>query len=329
MPPKKLSIRKKFKDCLLPLTKAEYAGLEKQIIDAGRVIDPILTWKGDIVDGHHCYKIATKHDLPFKTEEMDFESDNHVLIWQMEHQIGQRNLETIQKENIAAALEETYNALGTYGSNALERVAEVFGIPRSTAFTWISNAKVRRDINPTVAKDLRTGKIKKIAAKDLKRLSKLPLEKQKELVDKAEQQNVKVRDLLTPPDADPFAAPKKQPKPGATSTSPGPKEPPKVDLRDNPIKKAFEEDFAETGYDEILQHIIEMREISKRLKKGNRSKWFMHASFLEALDAAEHEISRAVPYATCPKCDGKKCGLCRNSGIVPQHVIVDFESRNK
>ncbi len=325
MPTKKLSIKKKFKDCLLPLTKAEYAGLEKQIVDAGRVIDPILTWKGDIVDGHHCYKIATKHGLPFKTEEMDFESDNHVLIWQMEHQVGQRNLETTQKENIAAALEETYTASGTYGANALERVAEVFGITRSTAYNWISNAKVRRDINPKVAEDLEAHKIKPIAAKDLKKLSKLPLEKQKKLVDKAEKNNVKVREYLP---ADP-PKPKKEKKPGATSTSPGPEEPPKNDLRGKPIAKAFEEDFAETGYDEILQSIIEMREISKRLKKGNRGKWFMHASFLEALDAAEHEISRAVPYATCPKCDGKKCGLCRNAGIVPQHIIVDFESRNK
>lgn len=79
---------------LWPLAPDEYKALEEHILKTGVVLDPIILWKGTkyIVDGHSRMSIAEKHGLPFKTTELEFENEEHVLAWMREHQVSRRNL---------------------------------------------------------------------------------------------------------------------------------------------------------------------------------------------------------------------------------------------
>lgn len=320
----KLTTKKKFRDCLLPLTESERSLLEEQIVLAGQVINPILTWNGIIIDGHHRYEIAERLGLPYETKEMEFESEEHALIWIMEQQVGQRNLEEEQKENISLALKESYSSTG-YGTKWLDRIAEVFGVGRTTVFRWISNSEVRRSLETSVAKKLKAGEIKMSAA-TMKQMSSLPPQQQKDIAKEAKEKDCPVKDVMPDPPPKPFK--KKKEQAGATSKSPGPEEPVELDPRGKPFDKKFAEDFAETAYDEILHGLAEFKQIAKsRISNGARGKLFMLSSFLEAIEAAEHEVRRATPFSTCPECGGKKCQLCNHAGIVAQHIIVDFESK--
>ena len=53
-----------------PLNEADYNSLEKSILKHG-IQTPILTWRGQIIDGAHRHRIATEHDLPLPTTELN------------------------------------------------------------------------------------------------------------------------------------------------------------------------------------------------------------------------------------------------------------------
>ena len=86
---------------LLPaLSESEYAGLEADILKNG-VLSPLVTWNDLIVDGHHRYMICRKHDLPFETVAMTFESLDAAKLWAWQHQEHRRNLTPFQRGEIA------------------------------------------------------------------------------------------------------------------------------------------------------------------------------------------------------------------------------------
>jgi len=74
------------------LSEEELKDLEALILKDGKILQPILTWGGYIVDGHNRYDIAMKHSIPFPVMEMEFESEDAVVIWIKENAISQRNL---------------------------------------------------------------------------------------------------------------------------------------------------------------------------------------------------------------------------------------------
>ena len=68
----KLKISMEFKNLIRPLQKKEFLQLEANLLSDG-CRDPIVTWKGFIVDGHNRYEICTEHQIPFEVLEMDFD----------------------------------------------------------------------------------------------------------------------------------------------------------------------------------------------------------------------------------------------------------------
>ena len=94
-------------------SEAENLQLEENILNEG-IRDPILTWNGIIIDGHHRYEIAQKHNLEFNTEEMSFENIDEAKEWVINNQLGRRNINTyercrlvlIKKDRIAAESKE-------------------------------------------------------------------------------------------------------------------------------------------------------------------------------------------------------------------------------
>ncbi len=63
-------------------------------------------WNGFIVDGHHRYKICTKHNLPFKIEEGKFEDEDDALIFIINNQLKKRNLNDFEKASYLIVLKK-------------------------------------------------------------------------------------------------------------------------------------------------------------------------------------------------------------------------------
>ena len=86
-----LKVDPEFKAAIQPLSQEERAQLEANI-QAHGCRDPLVTWNGFIIDGHHRYEICQRHNIPFQTVEMDFPNKEAALDWMDANQLGRRNL---------------------------------------------------------------------------------------------------------------------------------------------------------------------------------------------------------------------------------------------
>ena len=94
-----------FKNCLPELSRDEYTELEKDIVKNG-VLSPIVIWDGTIVDGHNRYAICQAHHITnIPTREMHFASKDDALEWILRNQLGRRNLNDFQRNQIALKYE--------------------------------------------------------------------------------------------------------------------------------------------------------------------------------------------------------------------------------
>jgi len=97
---KELKIDQEFKSLIPPLTDDEYKRLEENIkVDGCR--DSLVTWNGIIVDGHNRYRICKENNIEFKAEEIKFKNREEVIIWMLQNQLGRRNLNDFQRNEIA------------------------------------------------------------------------------------------------------------------------------------------------------------------------------------------------------------------------------------
>ena len=86
-----LIIDREFKNLIPPLSRSEYLQLEENIIAEG-CREPIITWKGIIVDGHNRYEICTRHNIAFSIIEKDFDCREAAIAWICANQLGRRNV---------------------------------------------------------------------------------------------------------------------------------------------------------------------------------------------------------------------------------------------
>ena len=94
-----LKVDPEFQGKIPPLTFEELEQLEKNIVNDGKVINPIIVWNGLIVDGHNRYTILQKHpDIPYTVHEKAFASRYEAIIWICKNQLGRRNLTPEQKK---------------------------------------------------------------------------------------------------------------------------------------------------------------------------------------------------------------------------------------
>lgn len=80
-----------FRDLIRPLHAKEYRQLEENILADG-CRDPIVIWNGIIVDGHNRYEICKRHNVPFSTTEVSFDSREDAVVWICSNQLGRRNI---------------------------------------------------------------------------------------------------------------------------------------------------------------------------------------------------------------------------------------------
>lgn len=104
-----IKIKEEFKRLIPELTPEEFKQLETNCIDEG-IREPIITWKGYIIDGHNRYHIAKKWDLEYETTEKYFEGEEDVKEWMIKNQFGRRNLSPYQRSVLALALEDIFKS---------------------------------------------------------------------------------------------------------------------------------------------------------------------------------------------------------------------------
>ena len=86
-----INIDPEFRNLIHPLQKHEYLQLEENICADG-CMNPIVLWKGFIIDGHNRYEICTRHNIPFQTISIDFSCRDEAITWICKNQLGRRNI---------------------------------------------------------------------------------------------------------------------------------------------------------------------------------------------------------------------------------------------
>ena len=104
-----LIINEELKTLLPPLSAEEYAGLEASILKDGCLSD-LIAWNGTLVDGHHRYEICKKHEIPFGTKSIHFETFDDAKLWIWKHQENRRNLTPFHRGELALKLKDVIAA---------------------------------------------------------------------------------------------------------------------------------------------------------------------------------------------------------------------------
>lgn len=200
-----LKVDAEFKSAIQPLAPEELAQLEANI-QAHGCRDPLVTWDGILVDGHHRFEICTRLDIPFQTVSMDFQDKEAAKIWMLHNQLGRRNLNDFQRSEIALQLEdllkeqakerqatstgganpqlvknsaqaETNDVRSTEQGKTRNAIAKTAGVSHDT----VKKVKDIRDAAIPAVQDMaRTGAVSINAAS---RIADLPKEMQEEIAD--------------------------------------------------------------------------------------------------------------------------------------------------
>ena len=88
-----LRVDPEFQSKIPPLTAEERSQLEANILEEGRLLNPLIIWKGIIVDGHNRYRILQQRpEIQFTIYEKEFPDRYAVIAWICKNQLGRRNL---------------------------------------------------------------------------------------------------------------------------------------------------------------------------------------------------------------------------------------------
>lgn len=167
-------IREEFKKLIPALTAEEFKQLEANILSEG-IRDPLVLWRGYLVDGHNRYAIATEHGLDYKTVNKDFKDSNEVKEWMILNQFGRRNLSNYQRSVLALELEEVFSAkakenqaIQFKGSSLIQKSEEVKPIVAIKEVAKVANVshdtiakvkKIEAVATPEVKAQLSTGEL--------------------------------------------------------------------------------------------------------------------------------------------------------------------------
>lgn len=86
-----LRIDPEFRDLLPKQSEEEHEALRESLKQRG-CLDPIKIWGDTIVDGHNRYEICTEEGIPYKTQALDFDSRDDVIIFICDTQFTRRNI---------------------------------------------------------------------------------------------------------------------------------------------------------------------------------------------------------------------------------------------
>jgi ParB family chromosome partitioning protein len=186
-----ITIDPEFKALIPPLAPEELAQLENNILAEG-CRDPLVTWRGILIDGHNRFTICSKHGLEFQTVEREFEDRQAAELWMIQNQIGRRNLEAIDKvpllerkrEILAAQAKErqvrkpadsVVENLPPQTDKTRDAIAAEIGV---SGKTYDALRKVSNDGTDELKQAVRE---KKVGASTAAEIAQLPVETQREI----------------------------------------------------------------------------------------------------------------------------------------------------
>lgn len=177
-----LIILPEIRENLLPLKDEELKALEKSVITEG-IRDELIAWDKDnelvLVDGHHRYDLAQKHNLEYKIKKRQFSNLEEVLEWIDNNQLGRRNLTNEERSYLIGRMylrekkqgkrtdllsdELGVNVTPSYGSHATARkIAEEVNVSEKTvrnAGNFAEAVDKVKEISPEVAERILKGEV--------------------------------------------------------------------------------------------------------------------------------------------------------------------------
>lgn len=191
-----LKIDPEFQSKIPPLQFEEEQQLEQNIIAEGRLLNPIITWNGYILDGHTRYRILKKHGfIKFEVEEIQLANKYEALAWICKNQLGRRNLSPERKKFLLGKeYESTKLAVGAplgskHGirkcgqndhifteSRTCQRIASEHGVGEKTvrrAEKYSQGIDAAEEAVPGAQEEILTGRIKATDA-EITALAKTP-----------------------------------------------------------------------------------------------------------------------------------------------------------
>lgn len=177
-----LTIDPRLRDLIPKVSDQSFKEMEASIVETGGPEKPLVVWNGVLVDGHHRYRICQKKKLPFTTVERKFESIGDAMMWTINEHLTRRNmtpdqLHTVRHRKVALRME----IMGESKVEAIEHAASTEGVDRSTVRRSFSKHEQRQKLLDSVPDDVRE-KVEELPVLDLRVLSGLPEDKQREVV---------------------------------------------------------------------------------------------------------------------------------------------------
>lgn len=177
-----ITIDEELKRYMRPLRDEEYEKLKESILAEG-IRDPLVTWRGVLLDGYHRHKIAQEHGLEYKTVEIDLPDKEAAKEWIITNQLGRRNLTPQEASYYRGKLYESrkqhpYIHPKSEGQNVPRsrtsaKIAEEYGIDEKTVRrdADFSEAvdKVAAEVGEEAKNAILTGKVN-IPKKDVEKL---------------------------------------------------------------------------------------------------------------------------------------------------------------
>ena len=234
-----LKIDPEFSAQILPLSFEELQQLEQNIIAEGRLLNPIITWNGYILDGHTRYRILKKHGfIKFEVEEIQPANKYEALAWICKNQLGRRNLSPERKKFLLGKeYESTKLAVGAplgskHGirkcgqndhifteSRTCQRIASEHGVGEKTvrrAEKYSQGIDAAEEAVPGAQEEILTGRIKATDAQ-IAALPAIPKEERPAILDELRKEkgkrNENLLSRLKPERPPPKSAPPKPPEP--------------------------------------------------------------------------------------------------------------------
>ena len=115
-----LKIDPEFQSKIPPLTAEERGQLEANILEEGRLLNPLIVWKGFIVDGPNRFEILKEHpEIEYTILEKEFAGREEAIVWICKNQLGRRNLTPEQRRYLVGKQYEA-EKLAHGGSRKME-----------------------------------------------------------------------------------------------------------------------------------------------------------------------------------------------------------------
>ena len=115
-----LSVDPEFQSKIPLLTAEERSQLEANILEEGRLLNPLIVWKGIIVDGHNRFEILKEHpEIEYTVLEKEFAGREEAIVWICKNQLGRRNLTPEQRRYLVGKQYEA-EKLAHGGSRKME-----------------------------------------------------------------------------------------------------------------------------------------------------------------------------------------------------------------